>query len=167
MVRRLTSSTAVAACLFVAPLVIYITHRQRRQGRTRSVHDSTRNGPIRRQSDTCRTNRSPGIARLTLDKQFHGKLEAASKGEMLAGGGTKGTGGYVAMEVVTGTLAMDATGVRATAQRHHDRTTTSRSIIVVPGLRHRGAGRDRRQDEYSHCADGKHSYDFEYTLPAK
>lgn len=46
-----------------------------------------------------------GIARLLLDKTFHGALEASSRGQMLAirsAGGT--SGGYVALEAVSGTL---------------------------------------------------------------
>src|SRR5258708_11446289 len=47
----------------------------------------------------------PQVGRLTLDKQFHGDLEATSKGQMLAFTTTvKGSAGYVAMEMVTGTL---------------------------------------------------------------
>src|SRR5271167_3063470 len=42
------------------------------------------------------------IGRYALDKQFHGDLEATSKGLMLGGGDPgKGTAGYVAMEYVT------------------------------------------------------------------
>ena len=45
------------------------------------------------------------IGRFGLDKQFHGDLDAASKGEMLgAGNPASGTAGYVAIEQVTGTL---------------------------------------------------------------
>ena len=46
------------------------------------------------------------IGRMLLDKQFHGDLEASSKGTMLAAGtGAKNSsGGYVALEIVTGTL---------------------------------------------------------------
>jgi hypothetical protein len=46
------------------------------------------------------------IARMLLDKHFRGDLEATSKGTMLASGiGGKGSsGGYVALEIVTGTL---------------------------------------------------------------
>ena len=110
---------------------------------------------------------SPGIARLTLDKQFHGKLEAASKGEMLAGGGTKGTGGYVAMEVVTGTLD----GRTGSFALQHSGTMMNNNftliIVVVPGS---GTGELAGIDGKMNiliAADGKHSYDFEYTLPAK
>src|SRR5215472_12748494 len=46
--------------------------------------------------------------RFTSDKQFHGDLEGTSVGEMLASGpppsGPQGSGGYVAMERVTGKL---------------------------------------------------------------
>ena len=43
---------------------------------------------------------------LSLAKTYHGDLEGTSKGEMLASGGPPSTsGGYVAMERITGTLA--------------------------------------------------------------
>ena len=46
-----------------------------------------------------------GLGRFSIDKQIHGDLEATSKGEMFSGGDPKqGTAGYVAIEVVTGTL---------------------------------------------------------------
>src|SRR5580765_7686675 len=45
------------------------------------------------------------FGRLFLDKQFHGDLEATSKGQMLgAGTAVEGSAGYVALELVTGTL---------------------------------------------------------------
>ena len=45
------------------------------------------------------------LGRMSIDKQFHGALEAVSKGEMLsAGTGIKGSAGYVAIERVSGTL---------------------------------------------------------------
>jgi hypothetical protein len=45
------------------------------------------------------------LARMTIDKQFHGDLEASSKGEMLSAlTAVKGSAGYVAIERVTGTL---------------------------------------------------------------
>ena len=45
------------------------------------------------------------LGRMSIDKQFHGDLEATSKGEMLtAGTSVKGSAGYVAIEQVTGTL---------------------------------------------------------------
>jgi hypothetical protein len=51
------------------------------------------------------TDDPSGIARLLLDKAFHGELEATSRGQMLAMRSADGTsGGYVAMEKVSGTL---------------------------------------------------------------
>ncbi len=45
------------------------------------------------------------FSRLFLDKQFHGGLEATSKGQMMgAGTAVDGSAGYVALELVTGTL---------------------------------------------------------------
>jgi hypothetical protein len=44
-------------------------------------------------------------SRLSIDKQFHGGLEATSKGVMLAAmTAVKGSAGYVAIEKVSGTL---------------------------------------------------------------
>ena len=45
------------------------------------------------------------IGKFLLDKQFHGDLEGASKGEMLAvSTAVPGSAGYVAMEQVSGRL---------------------------------------------------------------
>ena len=45
------------------------------------------------------------LGRMSIDKQFHGDLEATSKGQMLtAGTAVKGSAGYVAIEQVSGTL---------------------------------------------------------------
>ena len=45
------------------------------------------------------------IGRMSIDKQFHGDLEARSKGQMLAAGtDVKGSAGYVAIERVSGRL---------------------------------------------------------------
>ena len=47
----------------------------------------------------------PLLNRMTLDKQYHGDLEATGIGQMLtAGTDVKGSGAYVAIEKVTGTL---------------------------------------------------------------
>src|SRR5947209_3133031 len=45
------------------------------------------------------------LARMTLDKQFQGDLEAVSQGQMLSVlTSTKGSAGYVALEIVNGIL---------------------------------------------------------------
>jgi hypothetical protein len=45
------------------------------------------------------------LARMSIDKKFHGDLEAVGKGEMLSAmTDVMGSAGYVAIERVTGTL---------------------------------------------------------------
>src|SRR5271165_7169022 len=46
-----------------------------------------------------------GLNRYSINKEIHGDLEATTKGEMFSAGDPKqGVAGYVAIEVVTGTL---------------------------------------------------------------
>ena len=75
----------------------------------------------------------PLLGRMTIDKQFHGALEATSKGEMLsARTATENSAGYVAIERVTGTLA----GKKGTFVLQHSGTMTRGAqhleITVVP-----------------------------------
>jgi hypothetical protein len=106
------------------------------------------------------------IGRYALDKQFHGDLEATSKGQMLgAGDPAKGTAGYVAMEQVTGALNGNRGGFALQHSGTMDHNGLRLTVAVVPGS---GTG------ELAGIAgtmtitisNGKHSYDFEYTLPA-
>ena len=106
--------------------------------------------------------------RLFLDKQFHGDLDATSKGQMLAGGtAVEGSGAYVALELVSGTLA----GRRGSFILQHNGTmqknVPSLVVRVVP---------DSGTDQLAGLSGtmtitiegGKHSYDFEYALePAR
>ena len=108
----------------------------------------------------------PTLGRMSIDKQFHGDLEATSKGQMLTAMATdvKGSGVYVAVERVNGTLH----GRTGTFALHHTgimtRGVPQLSITVVPDS---GTGQlvglTGKMDIT--IVDGKHSYDFEYTLP--
>jgi hypothetical protein len=105
-----------------------------------------------------------GLARMSLDKQFHGDLEAASQGEMLSAGSAAGSGGYVAIERVSGTLR----GRKGSFALMHNATMTQRvpylNIIVVPGS---GTGELTGLSgkmTITIAANGAHSYEFEYTL---
>jgi hypothetical protein len=106
------------------------------------------------------------IRLMLIDKQFHGDLEATSKGTMLAAGtGAKGSsGGYVALEIVTGTLK----GRTGTFVLQHSATMNrgipQLSVTVVPDS---GTGQltGLAGTMNINIADGKHSYDFNYTLP--
>ena len=68
------------------------------------------------------------LGRMTLDKTFHGDLEATSRGQMLTGGtAVKGSAGYVAIELVTGTLH-GKRGSNRGAPRSCGRSVCSRTI---------------------------------------
>jgi len=106
------------------------------------------------------------LARMSIDKQFHGDLEATSQGEMLsAGTAVQGSAGYVAIERVTGKLK----GRSGTFVLQHSGTMTrgtpQLSITVVPDS---GTGElaGLAGTMTIDIADGKHSYTFEYTLAA-
>ncbi|HEX2207514.1 MAG TPA: DUF3224 domain-containing protein [Longimicrobium sp.] len=106
------------------------------------------------------------LGRMTIDKQFRGDLEGTSKGEMLAvQGGVEGSAGYVAMEQVTGTLA----GRTGTFSLQHsgtmDRGAPSLVISVVPDS---GTGElaGLRGTMNILIEGGRHSYTFDYSLPA-
>jgi hypothetical protein len=105
------------------------------------------------------------IGRYALTKQFHGDLEAASKGEMLATGDpASGNAGYVAIEQITGTLH----GRAGTFSLQHigvmDHGNLKLSVTVVPGS---GSGELTGISGSMTILNnsGKHSYEFEYTLP--
>ena len=104
------------------------------------------------------------LARMSLDKQFHGDLEAVSQGEMLSTGSASGSGGYVAIERVTGTLH----GRKGSFALQHNATMTRgvpyMNIVVVPD-----SGSDELQGLAGKmtiiiAAGGKHSYEFDYTF---
>jgi len=105
------------------------------------------------------------VGRMTIEKEFHGDLEGTSKGQMLmaASSSVQGSAGYVAIEKVTGTLNgrsgsfyLQHTGVMT-------RGAGDLTITVIP---------DSGTDELVGLSgkmniiitDGKHSYEFDYTL---
>lgn len=106
-----------------------------------------------------------GLGRMSLDKQFHGALAATSKGEMLSYmTEVRGSGVYVAIERVTGTLdgrsgsfVLHHRGVMTRGEPHLSVTVTSDSATGdLVGL----SGEMQIKIE-----GGKHFYDFDYTLP--
>jgi hypothetical protein len=106
------------------------------------------------------------LGRMSVAKVLRGDLEGTSTGEMLtAATSVKESAAYVAFERVTGTLQ----GRRGTFILQHSGTMTrgaqQLTITVVP---------DSGTDQLAGIAgrmkitiekDGKHFYDFEYTLP--
>jgi hypothetical protein len=109
-------------------------------------------------------NQGEGVGRMWIDKVLHGDLEATSKGQMLAAmTDVKGSAGYVAIERVTGTLQ----GRSGTFVLQHsgtmNRGAQQLSITVVPDS---GTGQLKgiTGSMTIQIADGKHSYQFEYTI---
>ncbi|MGH7612633.1 MAG: DUF3224 domain-containing protein [Gemmatimonadales bacterium] len=104
------------------------------------------------------------FGRLFLDKQFHGDLEATSKGQMLAvETAVEGSAGYVALELVSGTL----NGRRGSFILQHigsmSRGVPTMNVTVVPD-----SGTDQLTGLAGRMtiiiADGMHSYVLEYTV---
>ncbi len=83
--------------------------------------------------ETSDTTEGSLLGRMSLDKQFHGDLEAIGKGEMLtAGTSVSGSAGYVAIERVTGTLRGRKGGFVLQHTGTMARGVPSLSITVVP-----------------------------------
>jgi hypothetical protein len=107
-----------------------------------------------------------GLGRMSIEKQFHGDLEGTSKGFMLSSAATvvKGSGGYVAMERVTGTLKGRAGSFVLQHSGTMTRGTPQLSVTVVPDSG--SGGFEGLAGTMTIKIDaGKHSYEFEYTLP--
>jgi hypothetical protein len=118
------------------------------------------------------TSQEPGDAadsalqRLAIAKQLHGDLKGSSRGQMLtAMTPVEGSAGYVAIERVSGTLhdragtfVLQHSGTMARGQQQL-------AIGVVPD-----SGTGELEGLVGRMiisiADGRHSYEFEYTLPA-
>ena len=107
------------------------------------------------------------LGRLWIDKQFHGDLEATSKGQMLTGmSSVKGSAGYVAIERVTGTLA----GRRGSFVLQHSGTMTRGAPTLVVGV-----VPDSGTEELAgltgtmtiDTSGGGHAYAFAYALPPR
>ena len=108
------------------------------------------------------------FGRVMLEKQFHGDLEATSKGEMLsAGTGSKGSSGaYVALERVTGTLQGRSGSFTLVHIGIMDHGVPQMTITVVPDS---GTAQFEGMNGKMNIKieeGGKHFYDLDYTLPS-
>lgn len=123
-----------------------------------------------RASGTFEVKMSPqeadmSVGRMTIDKQFGGDLVGTSTGQMLmaSSDSVKNSAGYVAIEKVTGTL----NGRRGSFYLQHNGVMTrgvgELTITVIPD-----SGTEQlvglRGKMNIIIAEGKHSYEFEYTL---
>jgi hypothetical protein len=108
----------------------------------------------------------PAVGRMSIDKQFHGDLEAVSKGQMLGvRTAVKDSAGYVPMERVVGTLAGRTGSFVLQHNTTMNRGVPQQSIIVVPD-----SGTDQLAGLTGamtiDITDGKHFYNFEYGFDA-
>lgn len=171
---------AAAICASIAAAIITFVQINRESSQASSpgnaMSDQTAKPETRRATGTFEVKMTPqpaddytaagsGLARLTGDKQFHGDLEAASKGQMLSGGDySTGSAGYVAMERVTGTLSGRTGAFTLQHCATLNRNVPSLSITVVPGS---GSGQlaGISGSMNIRIEGGKHFYDFDYSLP--
>lgn len=106
-----------------------------------------------------------GLGRMSIDKQFHGDLEATSQGEMLAmRTEVANSAGYVAIERVTGTLGGRSGSFVLQHSSTMNRGAASQNINVVPDS---GTGELKGLAgamTITIAEGGKHAYDFNYTL---
>ena len=105
------------------------------------------------------------LGRMTIDKRFHGDLEATSTGQMLSAmTPVKGSAGYVAIERVTGTLA----GRRGSFVLQHlgtmERGAQRLVVSVVPDSGTEGLAGITGTMTID-VSGGRHGYEFTYALP--
>ncbi len=105
------------------------------------------------------------LGHLSLDKRFEGDLVATGQGQMLTAlTPVKGSAGYVAIERVSGTLAGRSGGFVFQHSGTMDQGAQTLSITVVPGSG--TGGLEGLSGSFTiQIVDGKHSYEFAYTLP--
>ena len=109
----------------------------------------------------------PSVGRMSIDKTFHGGLEATSRGQMLTAlTDVKGSAGYVAIERVAGTLD----GQSGTFALQHsgtmERGTPQLSVTVVPDS---GTGQlAGLSGKLSiNIVGGNHFYEFDYAIASE
>jgi len=112
------------------------------------------------------TDPAAQMGRMSIDKRFHGALEATSKGEMVSAmTPVKGSAAYVALEQVTGTLDGRHGSFVLQHSATMNRGAPALNIAVVP---------DSGTQELTGVSgtmdiiitEGRHSYVFHYQLPA-
>jgi hypothetical protein len=105
------------------------------------------------------------IGRFSLEKQYHGDLDATAHGIMLAGGNpAAGSAGYVAMEQVTGTLNGRSGSFMLQHSGTMDAGAQALTVQVVPSS---GTGELAGiSGQMTIIIEGKkHSYVMEYRVP--
>ena len=105
------------------------------------------------------------LGRMSIDKQFHGDLEAASKGEMLTSSlESNGSAAYVAIERVIGTLNGRKGSFALMHQGTMNKVSQKLTVTVVPDS---GTGEltGLSGTMTITIVEKKHFYEFSYELP--
>jgi hypothetical protein len=113
------------------------------------------------------SNATDGVTtgRMALSKRFEGDLAAVGQGEMLTAlTPVKGSAGYVAIERVTGTLHGRAGSFVFQHSGTLNQGAQQLSIRVVPGSGTGGLVGIEGDFRLS-IVEGRHFYEFEYSLP--
>jgi hypothetical protein len=159
--------SALIAAVIAATIFLSVSlNAPARQGAAATVHATGDFEPKMTPQPPDEKLADSTISRFNGEKQFHGGLDGTSKVLMLAASTeVKGSGGYVAIERFTGSLAGRAgsftvlhSGTMANGKFHLE-------IVVVPDS---GTGQLKGLTgtmEIQIAPDGKHSYDFTYSLP--
>jgi uncharacterized protein DUF3224 len=108
---------------------------------------------------------APDIGRFALDKSYHGDLEATSLGQMLSAGAVeKGSAGYVAIEIVRGTLGGRAGSF---ALQHCGTMTRGSARLTIDVVPDSGTGELEGLSGAMtiRAEDGRHEYELDYSLP--
>ena len=117
---------------------------------------------------TAQDDKSPDplLGRYALDKQYHGDLEAIGVGQMLtASTQVKGSGAYVAIEKVTGSLKSRTGSFVLEHMGTMSENVPQLAITIVPDSGTAGLKGIAGKMTITIAAGGQHSYDLEYTLP--
>jgi hypothetical protein len=107
------------------------------------------------------------LARMSIDKEISGDLTATTRGQMLAAGtGTPGSAGYVAVELVTGSVGGRSGSFALMHTGLMNRGAPSLKVSVVPDS---GTGEltGLAGDFDIQISAGQHNYEFRYTLPGE
>lgn len=106
------------------------------------------------------------LNRMSIDKIFHGELEASSKGEMLSAmTPVKGSAGYVAIEQVHGTLK----GKKGSfVLQHFGTMDKGKDRLILEVVPDSATGELEGLSGHMNIIieAGKHFYEFEYQLPS-
>lgn len=160
MTRRILT---IAFCLTVGPLVFA---QQKHKAVNTMAYHATGSFEVKLapQKPDNPEAANAGLGRMSINKEFHGDLEATSQGEMLSlMTGVKGSAGYVAMEKVTGSLSGRHGAFVLQHSATMNRGVPQLSITVVPDS---GTGELAGISGTMNIriVDGKHYYDFDYSL---